>query len=62
MFERRGGLQYWREELMLFERLVSYGVVDRFRAVVSLSIRGLARVMPKFLRNAFYRRIRVRTG
>jgi len=62
MFKRRGGLQYWREELMLFERLVSYGVVDRFRAVVSLSIRGLARVMPRFLRNAFYRRIRVRTG
>jgi glycosyltransferase involved in cell wall biosynthesis len=62
MFERRGGLEYWREERILFERLVSYGVVDRFRAVASLSIRGLARMMPRFLRKVLYHRIRVRTG
>ena len=62
MFDRRGGLQYWREEIMLFERLVSYGVVDRFRAIASLGIRGLARMTPRVFRNVFYRHIRVRTS
>lgn len=57
MYERRGSLEYAREEIRLQAHFVSIGFVSPFRALLNATVRIPPRLLPNSIRGIIYRKL-----
>ena len=57
MFERRGGLKYFKREIELQSKFLEMNFIDRKTFLKNVIIRGFVRLIPNSVRGLIYKKI-----